>query len=165
MEKVECSKEVYDILVAFNNLPSLAEQEEVMNVIYDELYKKSYLETMRSRVVFSQSIEIDELHDTITEYEKKTKDQKNTINNLLAAQGEKKRTLRAWIKGLLIIINNIKHYLGDSWEAIFPGGAKNVDAFLKMVDTQHIMDSDTWSQYEAKESAEDQVDSTEDELY
>lgn len=165
MEKVECSKEVYDILVAFNNLPSLAEQEEVMDVIYDELYKKSYLETMRNRVVFSQSIEIDELHDTITEYEKKIKDQKNTINNLLAAQGGKKRTLRDWIKGLLIIINNIKHYLGDSWETIFPGGVKNVDAFLKMVDTQHIMDSDTWSKYEIKESTEDQFDSTEDELY
>ena len=65
--------------------------------------------------------------------------------------------VRASNKGLLIIIGNLKHYLGEAWKTIFPNGSDDVEAFLKQVDTQKILDTDTWSKYEQM-AAEDNME-------
>lgn len=149
----ECSREVYDLLDAFNNLPTAEEQEEVLDVIYDALYDRSYIEVLSERVVMSKTREIAHLNQLISTYEKKIEDQRVTINNITnEQQGNKRKILRRKIKGLLIIINNIKHYLGDKWQTVFPGGVEHVDEFLYMVDTQNVLGTDTWSGYEKKYS-------------
>lgn len=38
--------------------------------------------------------------------------------------------------------------MGEGWNTFFPNGVEDVEAFLKEVDTQKILEKDTWSKYE-----------------
>lgn len=148
-----CSQAVYDILVAFNNLSSLSEQEEVLDVIYDALYKKVLREVMSNSIISGQKAEIQELSAEIKELKAENKDLQSIIQEKKVAYEEllQSATRKRWKstkKGLLIIISNLKHYLGDSWQTIFPNGCENVDQFLEQIDGEGIMYQDTWSRFE-----------------
>ncbi len=154
MEEMQvCSKAVYDILVAFNNLPSLSEQEEVLDVIYDALHKKVILEMMADSVITGQERTIQDLNAEVKELKAENQDLQAIVKAKKEAivQLEQAGTRKRWKntkKGLLIIIINLKHYLGDSWETIFPAGCKGVDEFLQKIDNEGIIHQDTWSRYE-----------------
>ena len=140
-EKQECSQEVYDLLVAFNNLPSLAEQEEVLDVIYDALYDRSYRETLQQRITDAQSRHIEGLEEDIRVLKSTISDQNKKIMNLIEAQGEKKKTLRTRINGLLSIIGKLKQYLGEEWQDVFQEDAEEIDAFLKAARKNPVPDA------------------------
>ena len=61
----ECSREVFDLINAFNNLPTAEEQEEVLDVIYDALYSRSYVKALSDRIVQSQIKEIADLNQSL----------------------------------------------------------------------------------------------------
>ena len=149
---VQCTKEVYDVLTAFNNLPSLSEQEEVLDLIYDALYEKNYKTVLENQIINSLRQHNQYLEETKRENEEELKEAKLKIESLQKhiklLSSSKKNQLRASNKGLLIIIGNLKHYLGDEWNTIFPNGVDDVEAFLHKVDTQKILETDTWSKYE-----------------
>lgn len=153
--KQMCSKEVYDLLKAFNALESIEEQEEVLDVIYDAMYRRSYKEVIKDRVVLQKDREISELHaeygDLRAKLEIMEAQNEKLKNQIKLVEGERKKKLRQTKRGLLIIISNLKHYLGDSWWTIFPAGMDNVESFLKQVDHENIMNQDTWSRYEPEE--------------
>ncbi len=161
-----CSKAVYDILVAFNNLGSLEEQEEVLDVIYDALNGKVLREVLASRLDKGHAVIIRDLKRQISVLESENRDLKETLkskdkkikNILSVVASNSKKNLKNANNGLLIIINNLKHYLGDSWQTIFPGGCEDVDEFLRKVDTKHIMRQDTWSRYDDMENSRSQSD-------
>lgn len=164
IEMQECSKAVYDILVAFNNLSSLAEQEEVLDVIYDALYCKMIREVLDARV--AREFEIERAN-----HEKERNELRAEINKMKVANEElrslqTRKGLRHSKQQLLIIINNLKHYLGDSWQSIFPYGSQDVDAYLEQVDVQGILHQDTWSQLTeaCKEHEDCQEDFDDEEL-
>ena len=161
-----CSKAVYDILVAFNNLGSLEEQEEVLDVIYDALSGKVLREVLASRLDKERSATILDLKRQVIDMETENNDLKiklkfkeQKIKNILSVvESDSRKKLRNANNGLLIIINNLKHYLGDSWQTIFPGGCGNVDEFLRKVDTKFIMNQDTWSRYDDVDNVRSQSD-------
>ncbi len=136
MEEMQvCSKAVYDILVAFNNLPSLSEQEEVLDVIYDVLHKKVIREVMADSVITGQERIIQDLNAEVKDLKAENQDLQAIVKAKKEAivQLEQAGTRERWKnvkKGLRIIISNLKHYLGDSWDTIFPAGCKGVDEFL-----------------------------------
>lgn len=70
MDMVQCSKEVYDVLTAFNNLPSLSEQEEVLDLIYDALYKRNYKAALENQIIQSLRQDNHNLEDTRRELKK-----------------------------------------------------------------------------------------------
>ncbi|MCQ2172749.1 MAG: hypothetical protein MJZ17_08385 [Bacteroidales bacterium] len=168
MDMVQCSKEVYDVLTAFNNLPSLSEQEEVLDLIYDALYKRNYKAVLENQVIQSLRQDNHKLEDTRRELKKDLIDAKHKIDNLQGQiktfESGRKGKLRSVIRELLIIINNVKHYLGEGWDTIFPNGVEDVEAFLKEVDTQKILEMDTWSKYEMM-AAEESDNSPEEETF
>lgn len=152
METVKCSKEVYDVLVAFNNLPSLEQQEEVLDVIYDALHKRKIEDVLNERLDHSLNLEYERVKSEVV-----------TLENRLAAQQilkerESKKNLRKAKRGLLVILNNIKHFLGDSWETVLPGGMQEVDSFISNVDTEHVMSTNTWSEYETDNDSDNDPD-------
>lgn len=165
---VQCSKGVYDVLTAFNNLPSLSEQEEVLDLIYDALYKQNYQTVLENRIIQGLRQDNQELEDSRRELEEDLKYAQQKIDNLQGhikmTQTGRKGKLRSIITGLLIIIGNVKHYLGEEWSTIFPNGVDDVDAFLKTVDTQKILESDTWSKYEEM-AAEESDNNPEEETF
>ena len=165
---VQCNKEVYDVLTAFNNLPSLSEQEEVLDLIYDALYKQNYKTILENRIIQGLRQDNQNLEDSRRELEEDLKEARQKIDNLQGhikmTQSGKKGKLRSIIRGLLIIIGNVKHYLGEEWNTIFPNGVDDVDEFLKEVDTQRILERDTWSKYEMM-AAEESDNNPEEETF
>lgn len=158
--KQVCSQAVYNLLKAFNELSSLEEQEEVLDVIYDAMYRRSYKEVIRDRTILQKDREIAELQSENGNLKAKIEiieaHNENLQNQIKIVEGKKK--LRNIKRGLLIIISNLKHYLGDSWWTIFPGGMDNVEAFLKLVDNDNIMNQNTWSRYEPSGSQKEEQD-------
>lgn len=141
METVECSKEIYFILDAFNKLSTKAEQEEVADVIFDALYKKKIQEVLSSYVITSMRHEYDLLKAKYAQLQ-------SQFENATKNQNKKLIYHRTVAKKLLIIISNIKHYLGNGWNSVFPFGMKDVEKFLSQVDIEKILSTDTWSKYE-----------------
>lgn len=137
-----CSQAVYDLLVSFNALPSLEEQQEVLDVIYDAMYRTSYREVIRDRVVRRLrdenallSMEVDDLRE---------KQQK--ISEVVFSNGKKK--LRETKRELLRIICNLRHYLGDEWHTILPWGSEQMDRYLEEIDHECILRQNTWRAHE-----------------
>ena len=79
---VQCTKEVYDVLTAFNNLPSLSEQEEVLDLIYDALYEKNYKSVLENQIIASLRQHNQYLEDTKRETEEELKEAKLKIDSL-----------------------------------------------------------------------------------
>lgn len=104
-------------------------------------------------VLSEQKAEIQELEAEIAELKAETEDMRGILQNKKAIIQKltveySKRNWKNEKKGLLIIIGNLKHYLGDTWRTIFPNGSENVDAFLEKIDTKRILSQDTWNWYE-----------------
>lgn len=146
------SQAVKELLGSFNKL-SASEQEEVLDIIYDALYHKSYKAVIRDRCFIEKDHTIKELNIKLGQKQSVIDELLDKIDRLgmeivKAQQGNKKKTLRDHKKGLLIIIYNLKHYLGDKWDTIFPNGSSDVDKFLDMVDGWGLKYQKTWEKYE-----------------
>jgi|GEM_PF-4866087 hypothetical protein len=118
IESAGYSPELCRVIDEFNALNEEG-QSQVMDILYDGMYQKTYREIVANR----------------------------------AMTGPHKNAHRL-IKGLLIIIGNVKHYLGDRWDTLFPNGSHDVDAYLEKVDRDGILKMDTWSRYENRQNSD-----------
>lgn len=147
--KQVCSQDVYNLLKAFNELSSIEEQEEVLDVIYDAFYRRSYKGVIEDRLMQQANQEIDQLRKEVEDLRSENNKLENRVREAdIMIHSESKKSLRAAKKGLLIIVGNLKHYLGKQWYTIFPGGSGDVDEFLRKIDSSRVMCQDTWSRYE-----------------
>lgn len=154
-ETVVCSQKVADAIKAFNNCDSYDEQLEVLDLLCDVMWKTTYRAIVEKYVEkgLTQNknkveVELKELRTIKGQLESENEELKFKVKEL-----SERFTKKSVMKGLLTIINNIKHYLGDDWNTLFPGGMIEVNKFLAVVDcNQCIIGTDTWTQYETKDS-------------
>lgn len=152
-ETVVCSQKVADAIKAFNNCDSYDEQLEVLDLLCDVMWRTTYRAIVGKYVEkgFIQNkneveAELKELRITKGQLESENEELRFRVKEL-----SERYTNKSVTKGLLTIINNIKHYLGEDWDTLFPGGMIEVNKFLSIVDcNRHIIDTDTWTQYEEK---------------
>ena len=131
-ENKVCSQGVYDILVAFNNLSSLAEQEEILDAIYEALHKKVIREVTSERLIRQLKDENKMLAGDKLQLETENEELKRKLENIrknCVAKSEKK--LKLTIRAEYLVLTDIKRHLGPSWEEAFPDGGKAADAILK----------------------------------
>lgn len=146
-----CSKAVFDLLKAFNDLPSVEEQEEVLDTIAEAMNGRVFREVMSERVNSELKKENRELKAEIRDLKEEIREMDEVITKMKEAdENQGRKALRNQKKGLLIIVSNLRHYLGDAWETVFPNGCGNVDDFLRRIDKDGILQQDTWSRYETK---------------
>lgn len=157
-----CSKAVYDLLMSFNALSSIEEQEEVLDVIYETMYHRSYKAVLTARVVLEAHVEQEEIEKENAMLRSRNELLEDKIVKYASAvETDGKKKLKMARRGLLAIINNIKHFLGDSWENVLPGGMAKVDEYLAEVDVEGILGRITWREYEAIASSDTSFDSVE----
>jgi len=160
-ENVICTEKVHEVIKAFNNCDTYDEQLEVTNLICDVMWKTTYRALMEKYVesglnqkIKSLSQELKDANIKIGELTSERDELKFKLSNEHKRVTEiaERLTRKGATKGLLVIINNIKHYLGDKWNTIFPGdNIKYVDDYLACVDAnRQILGTDTWTQYEEK---------------
>lgn len=144
-----CSMAVYDLLMSFNALSSIEEQEEVLDVIYETMYHRSYKAVLAERVIREAHMEQEEIEKENAALRRRNEFLEGKIVKYAsAAETDGKKKLKMTRRGLLTIINNIKHFLGNSWENVIPGGMAKVDEYLAEVDAEGILGRITWREYE-----------------
>lgn len=156
------SQAVKELLEGFNQLNGI-EQEEVLDIIYDVMYDKSYKSVLKDRVILEKVSNIKYLKGEIDHRNQIIQSQIEEIKKLglqiqQIGQGKKKKALRNQKKGLLIIIYCLKHYLGDKWYTIFPNGPEQVDKFLDSIDSEGLRNQPVWEKYETVSSDDDKVE-------
>lgn len=141
-------KNIRELLNGFYELPDENKEEllDALDTVIDNYSEKnsSEKETLPflPKPVFIQLTKIKKYADYISRQESSNKGMANIQN------------------GLLIIIGNIKHYLGDSWKTIFPNGMEATDAFLEKIDKRKVLKTNTWSRYEKRENETKSVPSS-----
>jgi len=152
-ENVVCSQKVADVIRAFNDCDSYDEQLEVLDLLCDVMWKTTYRAIMENYVKKGLARDKNEVNAELKELRvlKGQLESENEELKFKVKELSERFTNKSVIKGLLIIINNIKHYLGESWDSLFPSGMGEVEKYLRIVDCNRcILGTNTWSQYEEK---------------